>query len=57
MARHELKESNQVDKKFLDMNASETEEWCDRAYKMFIGCMAVLPYIKYKAEIKEIKKT
>lgn len=57
IARHNLKESDSVDKKFLDMNESKFEEWCDRTYKMFIGCMSVLPYIEYKSEIKEMKRT
>lgn len=54
-ARHSLKESIPIEKIFLDMNKSEIEKWCDKTYKMFLGCMAVLPYIKYKSEIKEIK--
>ena len=57
IARHELKESDPVDKKFLDMSSLEKEEWCDRSYNMFLGCIAILPYIEYKAEIKEIKRT
>lgn len=56
-ARHSLDEKNAIDKKFIDMDDETLEIWCDRAFQMFLGCMAVVPYLDLKKEIKTIKRT
>lgn len=56
VARHEYKESDHDSAKFKAMDEITLEEWCNRAFQMFLGCMAVLPCIDIEKEIKKIKK-
>lgn len=55
-ARHSLNPKNKIEAKFIEMNNEELEEWYDKTFKMFLACMAVLPYLDIKDEIKEIKQ-
>lgn len=55
-ARHGLNENDPVDKKFLKMSDAEFEQWQDRAFQLFLACMAGLPYIDFKSEIKDLRK-
>lgn len=54
--RHALKPNNSIDAQFLAMEAPERIKWYDRAFKTVLACMAVLPYIEFKDEIKNIKR-
>ena len=56
VARHELNNNYSVDKMFINMDDKTKELWCDRAFHMFLGCMAILPYIDIKKEIEKIKR-
>lgn len=40
---------------FEQMTESEKEIWYDRTYYIFLSCMAALPYLEIKADIKSIK--
>lgn len=54
-ARHALSPEHKLESKFLDMDNRELEEWYDSVFNMFLGCMAVLPYVEIKPKIKDIK--
>lgn len=56
VARHELKDKDKVDAKFKAMDDKTLEEWCDRTFKHFLGCMAVVPYVEMRHEINVLKK-
>lgn len=55
-ARHALKPEDKLKAKFMNMDEGELEKWYDRAFHMFLGCMAVIPYLDIKSEIKAIKR-
>ena len=55
-ARHALKEKDCVEKKIMDMGRREQEMWYDRAFQMFLTCMAAVPYLEYKSEIRALRK-
>lgn len=55
-ARHALKPEDKLNAKFMNMDEEELEKWYDRAFHMFLGCMAVIPYLDIKSEIKAIKR-
>ena len=46
-----LGKSNQ---KFLSMSRQELVKWYDRAFEMFLACMAVLPYSRYRKEVETL---
>ena len=54
--RHALNEKDHIKRKALAMTAKEQEEWYNRAFQMFLACMALLPYLEFKNEIKELKR-
>ena len=42
------------------MSRQELVKWYDRAFEMFLACMAVLPYSRYRKEVETLtnkKKT
>ena len=41
---------------FLTMNRQDLIKWYDRAFEMFLACMAVLPYSGYKKELENLTK-
>lgn len=55
-ARHALKEKDCVEKKIMDMDQAEREKWYDRAFQMFLTCMAAVPYLEYKSGIRALRK-
>ena len=54
--RHWVEEDKIAAETFEKMTDSEKEEWYDKTFNLFLACMAVLPYIKIKPEIKIIKQ-
>jgi hypothetical protein len=54
-ARHEPK-NNAIAMKFHSLSNGEKEKWYDEAYNMFVACFSLLPYIKIKQNIDELKK-
>lgn len=54
--RHALNPNDRIDSQFLEMDDSERIRWYDRAFKTVLACMAVLPYLEFKDEIKDIKR-
>ena len=55
-ARHALDPNDGIEAQFLAMDAADRIKWYDRAFKTVLACMAVLPYIDFKDEIKDIKR-
>jgi len=53
--RHSLCQNKKIDSRFLKMDDSERIKWYDRAFKAFLACMAVLPYIDFKDEITDLQ--
>ncbi len=53
--RHALTEKDPIEKKVMAMDIDEREKWYDMAFQMFIACMAAVPYLEYKNEIKDLK--
>ena len=54
-ARHAWKPEHSVSSQFMLMDEAELEEWYDNAFKMFLACMSVLPYLDVKPELKLLK--
>lgn len=54
--RHALDPNDDIEAQFLAMDDSERIKWYDRAFKTVLACMAVLPYLEFRDEIKEIKR-
>lgn len=54
--RHCINQNNKIGVKFYSMSDEDKLKWYDRAFEMFIACMAVVPYLKYKDELKSIRK-
>ena len=54
-ARHYQNPNDQIEAKINIMNEQEKEAWCDKAFDMFLACMAAIPYIQMKKDIKELK--
>lgn len=54
-ARHYPDPSNKIKAQFTTMKDEEVEEWYDRTFQMFLACMAVVPYLEVKSEIKALK--
>lgn len=53
--RHCIDQNNKIGEKFNSMSADEILKWYDRTFEMFIACMSVVPYLRYKDELKSIK--
>lgn len=54
-ARHAWKPEHSVSSQFMLMDEAELEEWYDNAFKMFLACMSVLPYLDVKSQLKSLK--
>ncbi len=54
-ARHALNDKDHIEKKILNMDIAEQEKWFDYTFQMLLACMAVIPYIDIKNEIKLLK--
>lgn len=54
-ARHAWKPEHSVSSQFMSMDEAELEGWYDNAFKMFLACMSVLPYLDVKPELKSLK--
>lgn len=54
--RHAPSPKDPIEAQFLTMEDSERVKWYDRAFKTVLACMAVLPYLEFKNEIKEFKR-
>lgn len=54
-ARHYQNPENKINAQFINMSSKKLEEWYDKAFRMFLACMAVLPYISHKSDIKELR--
>ena len=54
-ARHALNDKDRIEKKVLRMGLVDQEKWYDYTFQMFLACMAVIPYIDIKGEIKLLK--
>ncbi len=54
--RHYLEDNNHIKRKAMKMSATELEEWYDRVFQMILACLAVVPYLDIKNEIKELKR-
>ena len=39
---------------FLSMSRQDLIKWYDRAFEMFLACMAVLPYSRYRKEVESL---
>ncbi|MBO4668268.1 MAG: hypothetical protein J5666_09140, partial [Bacilli bacterium] len=55
-ARHALDPNDGIEAQFLAMEDQERIKWYDRAFKTVLTCMAVLPYLDFREEIKDIKR-
>lgn len=56
-ARHSLEVEDRFADLFKSMSDEELESWYDNAYKMFLACVAVIPYAEeLKKEIKTLKQ-
>lgn len=54
-ARHALDPNDGIEAQILTMGDQERIKWYDHAFKAVLACMAVLPYLELKKEIKDIK--
>jgi len=54
-ARHYSNPDKRSNAPFIAMTGEELEEWYDRAFQMLLACMAVVPYVGYKGDIKALK--
>ena len=54
-ARHAWKPEHSVSSQFMSMDEAELEGWYDNAFKMFLACMSVLPYLDVKSQLKSLK--
>ena len=54
--RHSLDENNNIKRKALEMCDVEREKWYDRTFQMFLACMAAVPYLEFRKEIKDLKR-
>lgn len=54
-ARHYQNPDNKIGSRFIAMNEKELESWYDKAFHMFLACMAVVPYLDCKSTIKALK--
>lgn len=54
-ARHYPDPENRIKAQFTTMKKEEVEQWYDRAFQMFLACMAAVPYLGYKDKIKALK--
>lgn len=55
-ARHTPHKNDSVATKFHSLSNEEKEIWYDKAYNMFVACLAILPYIDAKSGIADLKK-
>lgn len=55
-ARHNLDPNNKKNAIFLNLSDEEIERWYDHSFEMFLACIATLPYIGFKGEIKRFKR-
>ena len=55
VARHYQNPGKRIDEKIRQMSDKDIEEWCDRAFNMFLACIAAIPYISVKKDIRELK--
>ena len=54
--RHAPSPNDRIESQFLAMDCSERIKWYNRTFKTILACMAVIPYLDFKDEIKEIKR-
>lgn len=55
-ARHMHEDKDEMGRFFCGLNQVELEKWYDKAFELFIACMAVLPYVEVKENINQIKR-
>ncbi len=55
IARHYQNPNDKIQAKFFELSDDELEKWYDRTFQLFLTCMAAVPYLEYKNEIKRIK--
>lgn len=56
LARHEQYKDDPVSRIFREMSVNEKEQWCDKAFQLFLGCMAVVPCAEIMRDINALKK-
>lgn len=54
-ARHYRDPKNKIKAQFVAMKKEELVQWYDRAFQMFLACMAALPYLDYEKDIKVLR--
>ena len=54
--RHTLSANDPIERKVIAMDTDEREKWYDRTFRMFLACMAAVPYLGFRNEIKDLKK-
>ena len=57
LARHAPNKNDPIAMRFDVLTDNEKEIWYDKAYKMFIACLSVLPYIDMKADVEQLKNS
>ena len=55
-ARHTFNPNDKIEAKYAAMTDDELIIWYDRTFHMFLACMAAVPYLDFRAEIKMIKR-
>ena len=54
--RHSLNDNNNIKRKALKMSDADREKWYDKTFQMFLACMAAVPYLEFRNEIKDLKR-
>lgn len=54
--RHAKDPHHNIEAKFANMNAKDLEIWYDRTFHMVMACLAVVPYIDFKGDLKKLKE-
>lgn len=54
--RHALDDKDPLERKAIAMTPEDQEKWYDRIFQMFLACMAAVPYVGFKGEIKDLQK-
>lgn len=56
-ARHWVEKDKLASATFLKMQPEELEKWYDTTFDLIVSCLAVLPYLNIKDQIKAIRQT
>lgn len=56
-ARHWVEKDKLASATFLKMQPKELEKWYDTTFDLIVSCLAVLPYLTVKNQIKAIRQT